>query len=47
MFTLGALILFSMTVSAVVWGRTSDAALVTAAVTLLGVPVFLSSGRKP
>jgi hypothetical protein len=38
--------LVAMTVSAVVTGRQADATLVAAFVGLLGLPVFLSSGRK-
>lgn len=39
--------LIAMTVSAVVYDKQSDATLVAAFVGLLGLPVFLSSGRKP
>jgi hypothetical protein len=46
LFTLGVVMLTSMCVAAVVFGRQADTALVTAAVGLLGLPVFLASGRK-
>lgn len=39
--------LIAMTFSAVVYDKQSDATLVAAFVGLLGLPVFLSSGRKP
>lgn len=38
--------LVAMTVGAVVYERQSDATLVAAFVGLLGLPVFLQSGRK-
>lgn len=38
--------LIAMTISAVVYDKQSDATLVAAFVGLLGLPVFLSSGKK-
>ena len=46
LFTVAVLGLVAMTVSAVVYGRQADATLVAAFVGLLGLPVFLSSGRS-
>jgi hypothetical protein len=39
--------LVAMTISAITTGRQADATLVAAFVGLLGLPVFLNSGRKP
>ena len=46
LFIVAVLGLVAMTVSAVVYNKQSDATLVAAFVGLLGLPVFLSSGKK-
>ena len=45
-FTVAVLGLVAMTVAAVIYERQADTALVTAFLGLLGLPVFMQSGRK-
>ena len=46
LFTVGVLMLISMTVATVAFGKQADATLVAAAVGITGLPVFLQSGKK-
>ena len=47
LFIVAVVGLVAMTFAAVVYERQSDTTLVAAFVGLLGLPVFLQSGRKP
>lgn len=47
LFIVAVIGLVAMTVGAVVYDKQSDGTLVAAFVGLLGLPVFLSSGKKP